>query len=855
MAKFPFDDGNEDINDYDASGLPEEDNADELDRLINEFDSADAPTYRAGQHSDAGRADKARAERPTAAKKAAQSGDGEKTEKKSEKKSKKKKKKKARKPLSPKAKRVLTVVISIILVFALTATDVCGYVLINMIKTVNGDIQVDLNEYKANQNQTTIIYAMENDKPTEIARLHGEENRIWVSIDKIPENLQNAYIALEDKRFKTHSGVDWFRTASVVLVHHFSQGGSTITQQLIKNLTGENGRTFIRKFREIQYALNLEKHFSKETILEAYLNTLYLDAGCYGVETASEYYFGKSVSELNLAECASIAAITQEPRTYNPILHPEKNKERQKVCLDNMLLQGMITQKEHDDALDYELILTNSEKYTPKKEDNEDGETLASSILGAEPEIQSYYVDYVIDSVIDDLMTAYNYSKTQAWRKVYYGGLKIYSAVDMNVQKTMEDIYYNRSGFPQATNSYGELIQSCMTVMDYEGRVVGIVGQAGEKESNRCLNIATDTPRQPGSSIKPLSVYSLAVDTDDYSWSYPMVQNYGIMVGGERWPVNYGGDPGSPSSYKNIQQALAPSDNTIPAQIVYHFTPQKCYEWLTEKFHITTGTDADKDYSAMAVGGMSYGLTSLEMTAAYAVFGNGGKYYKPYCYYRVTNSTGSQILLSHNDEGEQVISSSSAYVMNKLLQTVVTSSNGTARYYPVSGYTTFAKTGTTTDNKDYWFVGGTPYYVSAIWFGYSQHPEDMTGKVSGKPAGNVFQRVMNAIHSGLDEKQFDKPDDVVQKTYCRSTGLIAGSNCGSTGTGWYKTSNIPATCSGNHSNPSADTTAATTQAGQQQATTTPATPTTQPTTPVNPTPTPDPEPAPTPDPEPEVNPD
>ncbi len=782
MDKFPFDDNGEDINDYHAVNLPDSSDDMNEDDIIGMFEKADNGI------SDGS------AEKPK------NSAGGADVKSEPEKKKKKKKRnKKKRKPLSPKVRRFLTVFISIILVFALTVTSVCGYVLINMIKTVNGDIIIDLNQEKAEQSQTTIIYSMDsNNNPVEMARLHGVENRIWVSLDKVPENLQNAYIALEDKRFKTHSGVDWVRTASVVIVHHFSQGGSTITQQLIKNMTGENGRTFVRKFREIQYALNLEKHYSKDTILEAYLNTIYLDAGCYGVESASEYYFGKEVSELNLAESACIAAITQAPRQYNPMINPDKNKERQKVCLDNMLEYGMITQAEHDEALNYELILTNSDEYEPKKDENGDGETLASSILGEQDEIQSYYVDYVIDSVISDLQTAYGWTPSEAWRKVYSGGLKIYSAVDTEVQKTIEDIYYNRSDFPQAKNSKGEDIQSCMTVMDYEGRVVGIVGQAGQKTANRCLNIATDSARQPGSSIKPLSVYSLAIDSDEYSWSYPLVQNYGILVNGERWPVNYGGDPGSPGSYKNIQQALAPSDNTIPAQIVDHFTPEKCFEWLTETFHITTTKDTDNNYSSMAVGGMSYGLTSLEMTAAYATFGNGGKYYKPYCYYRVTNSTGSKVLLSHNDEGEQVMSTGTAYVMNQLLQTVVTSYNGTARNYPVSGYETFAKTGTTTDNKDYWFVGGTPYYVSAIWFGYSQYPEDMTGKVTGKPAGRVFQRVMNAIHAELDEKTFEVPDDVVQKSYCTRTGLIAGSYCSSTSKGWYKTSNIPATCSGSH---------------------------------------------------------
>ena len=237
-----------------------------------------------------------------------------------------------------------------------------------------------------NQSQTTILYAYdENGKEVEIARLHGNENRIWVPLEEMPKSLIDAYVAIEDKRFWDHSGVDWMRTLSVVVKYRFSQGGSTITQQLIKNLTGENGRTFIRKYREICYALNLEKHASKEKILETYLNTLYLDEGCYGVQTASEFYFGKDVSELNLAESACLAAITTAPRTYNPIRNFENNRRRQKLCLDYMLEQGKISKEEYDEALNYEIIFTNSEKYVPKKDNKTTKEKKDT--------YQSYYVD------------------------------------------------------------------------------------------------------------------------------------------------------------------------------------------------------------------------------------------------------------------------------------------------------------------------------------------------------------------------------------------------------------------------------------------------------------------------------
>lgn len=240
-----------------------------------------------------------------------------------------------------------TVLLSVLFTFLLTAVFVCLYLLVFMVSYVNGDSKINLEEYKENQDQTTIIYAYDtNNEVTELSRLHGEQNRVWVTYSEnpdesvIPQNLANAYIALEDKRFYDHGGVDWFRTLSSAVKYHFKQGGSTLTQQLIKNLTGENGKTVNRKFYEILSALNLEKNASKQTILEAYMNTVYMSHGCYGVQTASEKYFGKNVQDLNLAECASLAAITQSPSKYDPLIHPEENKKRQKVCLDNMLKQG-----------------------------------------------------------------------------------------------------------------------------------------------------------------------------------------------------------------------------------------------------------------------------------------------------------------------------------------------------------------------------------------------------------------------------------------------------------------------------------------------------------------------------------
>lgn len=686
-----------------------------------------------------------------------------------------------------KINKSLLAVLAVLFTGFLTCVIIGSYVLFDVIRTVNGDRLIDLEFYKQNQDQTTIIYANDaENNPVELARLHGAQNRVWVSKDNMSEWMGKAFVSLEDKRFEKHDGVDWVRTILGVAKSKFKQGGSTITQQLIKNLTGENGRTVNRKYNEILSAMNLEKYYDKDVILEAYLNTVYLSHGCYGVKTAAETYFGKDVSELNLAECASLAAITQSPGEYDPLWNPENNKVRQEYCLRSMLEQKVITQEQYDEAVAYELIFTNSEKYV-EKEDNSDKDTAVDN------EIQSYYVDYVISSVIKDLKAA-GYSHYEATKMIYSGGLRIYSAVDTKVQDILEDVYVHRTNFPsERVSSVEDQAQSAMTIMDYSGRVVAIVGGAGEKTENRSNNRAVSAARQPGSSIKPLSVYAPGIEENYITWS-SKIKNYGITWKGKIWPTNYGGDPGSPNSFLTVQYALAISYNTVPAQLLMMMGFKTSYSYLTEKFHISTlNPDIDSQApSAMATGGTNGGITTLEMAAAYASFGNGGKYYKPYCYYKVTDSTGENVILQNNPEGEQIISPESAYVMNELMRTVVTSSYGTGRNYGVKGFTTYMKTGTTTDNFDKWCCAGTPYYVAAVWFGYDYNKEI---KASGNPAGLIYKTVMDRVHKGLAVKSFEQyTDQVVQKAYCTSSGLLAGSGCTSKAMGWYKLSNLPGVC-------------------------------------------------------------
>lgn len=684
---------------------------------------------------------------------------------------------------------------------------------------------IDLNELIQNQSQTTIIYAINSEgNEIEIARLHGTENRIWVSLAETSKHLQNAYIALEDARFREHQGVDWVRTVGGVISSRFAQGGSTITQQLIKNLTGQNGRTFIRKYNEIKNALKMEQHFSKDTILEAYMNTLYLDMGCYGVRTGAEYYFDKDPADLTIMESAILASITNAPRYYNPMVNFENNRERAIYCLDWMLSEGYISQQEYDDALKEnvkfsdgtsvathlgwtELADPEDEVDVEDEEVENDDEDLSEDesvelvyVDELNPEYQSYYIDLVIDMLIEDFQKTQDLSYEDAWKKVYYGGLKVYAAVDLDVQHKMEEVYYNRVTFPYEDDSPDDpAIQSAMTVMGYDGRIVGIVGRLGPKVGNRVLNIAASSPRQPGSAIKPLSCYAPAIELNYYYWS-SYVMNYGFEVDGDIWPQNYGGSKGSPDDMRNLAEAIAPSLNTIPAQLVKTMTPSVCYSFLKDRFHISTLDSIDANYAPLAVGSMANGVTTLEMAAAYAVFGNGGYYYEPYSYYKVTDLSGAEVYFDNTTPiGEQVMSSGSAYVMNKLMQEVVTSYIGTGYGYDIdNGYSTipsFAKSGTTSDNLDKWYACGTPYYVCAAWVGY-EYPKEIDIDYFGMyPAAEVVEEVLDRLHAGLDYADFEEPDDAVRRTFCTVSGRLASSSCYSTDTGWYKISNIPSYCS------------------------------------------------------------
>lgn len=697
----------------------------------------------------------------------------------------------AKKPKSPKnLTKKAYILWGILATCVLTVLVVVTTVLVSAIVYVKGDLVVNLDEYKANQNQTSFVYAYDKSGATvELARLHGEEDRVWVDLDDMSPYLKEAFIALEDTRFMKHHGVDWIRTFGVILKpSNIGQGGSTITQQLIKNVTNNKEVTIVRKYREILMALNLEENYDKDVILEAYLNTLYLGSGCYGVKTASEKYFGKDVSELDAAECACLAVITKAPTKYNPLLNPEENLKRRNHCLKLMYDEGKgcLNEEEYNAATTENLIFTNSPDYVPSDKIKD-----TKTANEEEKVINSFYVDYVIQAVRDDLMEKYGYSKQQATNQIYYGGLKIYTAVDLDVQATLEDVYVNRKSFPDMVSKKdGSKVQSAMTIMDYQGRIVAMVGQAGAKTQNRGLNRAANSYRQPGSTIKPLATYAPAIDMNIYNYS-SMIKDYAIAVNGSLWPHNVDKSLGSGNNV-TVKYAIQKSLNTVPARIInYDVGIDNSFNFLRDNFHLSRLDEKeDRTLSPLATGALTNGTTTVEMAAAYATFGNGGLYYKPYAYYKVTNSSGSEIVLSNeNPASQRAISEETSDIMCELLQTVDTSYYGTASN--VRKFQIMAKTGTTSSDKDRWFCAGTPYYVAAVWVGFDS-PETLNASVN--PGGKIFFRVFDDIHKGLDAKQFPKSSGTVEKSFCSRTGNLASSNCGSTQKGWYKITSLPAVC-------------------------------------------------------------
>ena len=654
--------------------------------------------------------------------------------------------------------------------------------------TLAPTLQIDADDYT--MAESSIIYyhddeVTENDGWVEYQTIHGTENRVWVDLEEMPDHLWQAAVAIEDERFFNHEGVDWKRTGGAVL-HMFigmenTYGGSTITQQMLKNMTEDNDGTVNRKVREIFRALEFEKNYTKEEILELYLNMIYLGKGCYGVQTAAQYYFGKDVSELTVAECASLIAITNNPSLYGPMFDitytrddgttvtpRELNKQRQLNILRKMSEVGKdgkaedghtpyLTQEEYEAAKAEPLLFT-------------DGSTDAGEIVKKATggiKINSWFVDQVIWDVSADLAKAMNISEKEARILINSSGYRIYTTMDLEIQELAESVYEDRSNL-DVTSRSGQQLQSGITIMDpYTGDIVAIVGKIGEKQENLGFSCAT-ARRQPGSSIKPLTVYAPAVEAGAVNQGTTFDDYPVRLLENSPWPKN------SPNKYRgwtNVRTGVQHSINTIAVQTLQAVGTAEAFAFATEK--LTLGLVAeDMDISPLGMGGLTYGLNTVEMAAAYAAFVNSGIYTEPRTYLRVEDADGN-VVLENESQTHVAMKESTAYLMNDMLKNAVNAGTGTAAKF--GGMTIAGKTGTTSKNNDRYFVGYTPYYVAAVWTGYEQ-PENIS--YSGNPAITMWKKVMQPLHDDLANKDFARPaEGLTTVTVCADSGLLCTEAC------------------------------------------------------------------------------
>ncbi len=673
----------------------------------------------------------------------------------------------------------LNVLLTVLLVGIITGA-VVGVSFVLYIKNNVDANYTGLDNLKFDSSLSTTLYYVDkegNEIMLEDDTLESSENRMWAEYADIPKHLVDAYVAIEDKRFWEHNGVDTTRTASAIYNFFIPTkasygGGSTITQQLIKNVSGENETTIQRKVQEIFRALNVEKKYTKNEIMEMYLNTIYLSHGTYGVRVAAETYFGKDLSELTLAECASIASIGKWPTHYDPISNPTNNLVRRNQVLKLMLEQGKITREEFDEAYDAPITLASS------------GDE--SSAV----KIHSYYIDAVMDDVIADLMEKYGYDKATASRLLYSGGLQIVTCLDPVIQSCIETVYTDPSYWPEKK---GMQAQSAIVVMDPEtGDILGMAGGLGEKRESRGLNRATQSRRQCGSSIKPISVYAYAIDSGLYNYGSAIDDTPPIYYDTTQvyWPKN------ADRLYRgmiSLEYAIQASINTVAVRTclglgvenVYANLKASGYTTLVDSVTLANGVVlSDINISPLALGSFTYGITVREHTQAYATLANSGVTSKSRTYTVVRDSQG-RVILENPEHHEVQYRESSMAIMTDLMKNVITGPAGTARarikFYRNYGVEVAGKTGTTNDKKDLYFGGFTPDFVACCWYGYDNNKVVTT---AGNCAADLWNQVFNQIYKYYSEngieytRKFETPSSVVTGVeYCTISGKLATDAC------------------------------------------------------------------------------
>ena len=709
------------------------------------------------------------------------------------------------------------VLIAVLLLLAVLTGALAAYL---AAATRNDSLWLDLDQipYKT----ATVIYAKDEAGDwQEYARLNCTQNKEYVDGSAIPQNLKNAFVAVEDKDFYKHHGVNLLRTVYALVNElkyavtgsyfgNLKIGASTIDQQLVKNLTRDDeadGREgYLRKVREIWRALRLDQKYDKDTILDAYLNTISFTDNTAGVQAAAKKLFGTTVDKLDLAQCASLAAITRSPARYNPVTHPDAHLARRNYVLDEMLADGMISQADHDAAVAEAVNITGP---------------------GTDPEPDktptSYFTDALMEDLIADLGSQYGLSRAEANRLLYDGGLRIYATVVPKLQSAMEQVMVTRSVYPRTpatvtkplTDDSGNPIldetgaqktgtvtvtpEAAMVSLNYQGELCAVVGGLGEKTVSRGFNRATQATRQVGSTMKPIGAYVLALEKNKINWSTAFedgpVKKVKDDATGEMkdWPRNFSGTYSDKKIL--VADALARSINTIAVRVGLKAGVSSIYRFTTQELGITSFVSKDKDAGPMILGSSTTGVTPEQMAGAYSIFGSGGSFTTIHSYTDVAFGSGRE-LMQPRVTTKQVISPDTAYVMNRLLSGVM-QGHGTAAGYSVGGMDSVGKTGTTSDNRDHWFIGLTPYYVTASWYGYDDNlPLEVN--YSAHPPTLGWRNTMRLGQKGLAKKDFPVDATVQQVDYCTVTGLLPGKNC-PTATGYYRAGEAPtATCSGQH---------------------------------------------------------
>ena len=636
------------------------------------------------------------------------------------------------------------------------------------------EMDVDLAAYSLKQSSVIYYADKASGQWVELTKLHGAENRTLVDYRQIPDHVVKALIAIEDKRFYEHEGVDWKSTGRQILNMLTGQevrGASTITQQLIKNVTGNNQVTIRRKILEIFQALRAHENYSEEDILENYFNQVFFGHDAYGIEAAAETYFGKHVEDLTVAEGAAIVGITQNPWQYDPLRSDwsrEQNRDRQLTVLYEMNEQGWLSDAEYQKAKAEKMVFVGDRDYVEQPEEGEEEEP------GQNEELESFFVEQVFRDVVDALEEK-GYNTRAAQTLLYTGGYKIYCTLDPRLQEIVERVYANQGNFNYMSEK-GEMLQSGMTIIDnYSHNIVAIAGRVGERKG--ALEWSYAASLSPcGSAIKPLSVYAPAIDAGILT-AASVIDDYPVYeLNGSAYPVNaYSGYRG----LMTIQEALRQSSNTAAMRTLERLTPAASYAFLQDKLGISTLTTEDMSaMGALALGGLTNGVSTIEMAAAYSTFANNGVYTVPRTFIEVRDSYGN-VVIDNKQDSWVAMKESTVYTINELLRGVMRS-GGTGSSAAFSGMTMAGKTGTTNAKRDKYFVGYTPYYTAAVWTGFGRPARMMT---DDNPAALAWNKVMKQIHEGLPDADFPTTSaGMVSVTACNQTGLLAGSDCTETRT-------------------------------------------------------------------------